>query len=615
MQPIDDERTELLNQAVLSVSGWRLCFAPEPESEAPSISPVQRDFVAAATATFAEFLSSVTTERPLVVAVGMDTRPTGPAVADTAIRTFLSFGIHVRWAGPVASPEIMAYTGNTPDIHGFFYLTASHNPPGYNGFKFGLHEGSVLSGDQARPLIEQFRRNFHDSPFIEKVVDGLSSVPVQELNDLQEMQPRVREASSREYRRFVLRIAAGTTEAKETDMFLSRLRTGLSEKPIGIVGELNGSARCTSIDRTLLPYLGVRCAFHNDQPGRFAHQILPEGPGLEAAARLLKESNRHDPAFQIAYVPDNDGDRGNLVFIDDAGHPVILEAQDVFALTVMIELAWLRIRNPDADRIAIVANDATSIRVDEIARWFGAAVFRAEVGEANVVDLGKEKTRDGWIVPILGEGSNGGSIVPPSSVRDPLNTVLALLKLQAFSLDTVIRDARRASGSPETDTTAPGSRDSTGEPRRTSLLLNTVHLIPRFTTTNTDDPRAKMQIGTTSAATLKERYEELLHRRAGEILPHLEEALRVTDWELWNYEGTRAFPGPGNRSGAETGGLRAVFLDRERRPRASVWMRGSGTEPVFRVLADCAGSDHSLADRLIQWHRDMVRDATRDPSR
>jgi phosphoglucomutase len=38
-------------------------------------------------------------------------------------------------------------------------------------------------------------------------------------------------------------------------------------------------------------------------------------------------------------------------------------------------------------------------------------------------------------------------------------------------------------------------------------------------------------------------------------------------------------------------------------------MRGSGTEPVFRVMAEAAGSDRQLERRLIDWQRRMVQEA------
>jgi phosphoglucomutase len=38
-------------------------------------------------------------------------------------------------------------------------------------------------------------------------------------------------------------------------------------------------------------------------------------------------------------------------------------------------------------------------------------------------------------------------------------------------------------------------------------------------------------------------------------------------------------------------------------------MRGSGTEPVFRVMADVAGSDKRIERALIEWQRTMVHEA------
>lgn len=596
------EREELLARAVLSVSGWRLCFGSGPDSPDSSITPAQRDFVMVTAHTFLRFLQGATGEKNPVVALGTDTRPTGPALADTVMRTFLHEGIRVEWLGIVASPEIMAYTKVSPHLKGFFYITASHNPRGYNGFKFGLADGAVLPGRDAWPLIERFREDLSDQERVAAGARALAEIPAGTLEQLERERALKKSHAAAAYRGFVLRVASGSDGADAgTDRFVTALRAGLAEAPLGVVAELNGSARTTSVDRALFPFLGVRTALHNDRPGEIRHQILPEGTGLAPAAELLQEYHRKDPAFQVAYVPDNDGDRGNLVFMERTGAPVILEAQQVFALTVMIELAWLRYLGRDTEKASVVVNGPTSIRVDEIARWFGAEVCRAEVGEANVVALAEERIAARRLVPVLGEGSNGGSITPPATVRDPLSALLALLKLHSFPLDRIIREA--AGESPAADPPAAGSP---------LLLLDTARLIPPFTTTATDDARAKMEVGAVRHGRLKEEYERLVPDRIGAIMPELERALEVQSWEFWNYEGTRAVRGPGNRTGAETGGLRVLFLDNCRRPRASVWMRGSGTEPVFRVMADCAGLRPDLADRLIRWQRETVREAVRE---
>ena len=57
------------------------------------------------------------------------------------------------------------------------------------------------------------------------------------------------------------------------------------------------------------------------------------------------------------------------------------------------------------------------------------------------------------------------------------------------------------------------------------------------------------------------------------------------------------------------GGLRIVFADAPAEPRAFLWMRGSGTESVFRVMADVEGGSAADEEYLLSWHESMVRRA------
>lgn len=589
------ERKELVSRMVLSASGWRLCFGKTPDDEGTSIAPVQRDLVATAATVFIDFLTAITSSSTAITAIGCDTRPTGAALSDTVLRVFLSRNVPVRWLGVVASPEIMAYTKTCREVQAFFYLSASHNPPGYNGFKFGLGDGAVLPGTQATPLAEAFLRTLEDQRRTEDTLRGIADLPPKLITAVLEESSRWKSAASRAYHAFTLQTGSGITDADTLDRtFTAPLRIALNRRPLGVIGELNGSARSTSIDRFLLPSLGLRTAFFNDRPGEIRHQILPEGAGLDDAAALLTRYHRDDPAFQCAYVTDNDGDRGNLVFVDPQGEPLILEAQQVFALAVMAQLAWCKHRGIETKGMCVVVNGPTSSRVDEIARHFGVEVHRAEVGEANVVALAQDLQRSGRTVPILGEGSNGGIIVPPSTVRDPMSTIIALTLFHAFELDRY----------------TPDFTEENQTPPEADLLADAVSKLPPYTTIETDDPLAKMQVGDTPHGAIKAAYERLLPDRVPVAISILKDAFPVKHQRIWNYEGTRATEGPGNRSGKETGGLRLVFEDEQGHAGASVWMRGSGTEPVFRVLAECRGTNRPLVEKLIRWHRDALTEAT-----
>lgn len=589
--PTNNERRSLVENMVLSASGWRAVFGGNDLSLSTTIAPGYRDIVIAAATVYADTLIR-RMPHPTIV-IGTDTRPTGPAIADTALRTFLLRGLTVEWIGVSAAPEIMSYVKRTNHCNGFFYVSASHNPQGHNGLKMGFEDGAVVPASTAIPMIEAFRTLITDDAKVEALAKGIAGVSISDVERVIGRRDTVKKDAMSAYRRFSLHVGSGVPIGQEAsdagiNEFVARVRDALLARPIGIVGELNGSARSTTIDHALFPELGIRAAIHNDIPGVFSHQILPEGNGLSEASKLLERYHTGDPAFQIAYVPDNDGDRGNIVFVDTSGKAVPLEAQEVFALVVMIELAWARYRGVEAERLAVVANGPTSTRIDRICEHFGAQLFRAEVGEANVVRLGDQLREEGWIVAILGEGSNGGNITPPATVRDPLSTIIALIKLHAFSLGSLWNETIGDEAS----------------------FIEIVQTLPIFHTIETDDPRAKMRVGRVAHRDLKSAYESLLPHRLTPIIQRLEAYYTApVDYRVINYEQTETKEGVGNRSGNEQGGLRLVFCDASGIDRASVWMRGSGTEPVFRVLADCEGEDQGLLDYLIEWQREMVESA------
>ena len=253
-------------------------------------------------------------------------------------------------------------------------------------------------------------------------------------------------------------------------------------------------------------------------------------------------------------------------------------------------------------KTAVAVNGPTSLRIDDIAACFDSTVFRAEVGEANVVNLAREKRDAGWLVRILGEGSNGGNITYPAAVRDPLNTLGALLKLLTL----------------RTENSKPGLFHiwciRSGQPekyRDDFTLTHILESLPAYTTTSAYEQRALMQITTTDHGLLKSRYEQVFAREWEEKKDELAERFDVVSWEEWNQEGTgtRQGVGPEFRSGSEKGGLTIRFFDSRRRCTGYIWMRGSGTEPVFRVLADWKGKDAPEESYFLDWHKSLIRKA------
>ena len=594
-----------LDAMILSASGWRKIFAADgdEESHTGDLTPADSYLSAVMADVFADYLIEKTgNTRPLIV-LAMDARFTGPAMADAMLRVLLSRGIPLRYLFISAAPEVMAYAGQCEEVDGFIYISASHNPIGHNGVKFGLDTGGVLDGGQAADMISRFRDFLGDESRIPALVSLVDQADSADIRKLMEESPRWKAEAEKVYSRFSSFVISGCNRSEEREALLKRIRLGVKASPLGVVAELNGSARTLSVDRPFLEDLGVQVLPVNDTPRQISHRIVPEGESLNLCREVLEKEAGKNSAFQLGYVPDNDGDRGNLVYLNSrTGRAEILEAQEVFALSVLAELAYLEWSGRINEKTGVAVNGPTSLRIDEIASAFGCATFRAEVGEANVVNLAREKRAEGWQIRILGEGSNGGNITFPAAVRDPLNTLGALLKLLTL----------------RTEGDRPGLFqlwcERSGQQARYREDFDLTHVLeslPAYVTSSAYEKRALMQIRTTDHARLKARYEEVFLQDWETRRKELEKKLGIVSWEEWNQEGTSSVrgTGPSSRSGVEKGGLTIRFFDREGNCPAYIWMRGSGTEPVFRVLADWKGGDPAGEDYLLEWHKSMIRRA------
>jgi phosphoglucomutase len=608
---VDDPgvRESLLDAAleglILSPSGWRGVFAKDGQGESADadISPAHCLIAAVTASVFADYLLKKTEESTTVL-VGTDTRPTGPAIADVTIRALLVSGCRVRYTAVTAAPEIMAFA-RAGKPSGFMYISASHNPIGYNGFKFGLNDGGVLPGSEALLLIGEFRRRMALGDRCNRTIELMNRGDAKTLEGVYGEAGRVKREAYQAYLDFTREVTAGAA-AEGIPGLISR---SIQDRPLGVAADFNGSARTLSIDKAFLASLGIRFHAMNGNPGEIAHDIIPEGKGLEPCRLFLEKIHGKDPSAILGYVPDCDGDRGNLVFWDEGQNKArALEAQEVFALACVSELAhlvWtgeLRYDNKGnaLNKAAVAVNDPTSMRVDRIARAFDVPVFRAEVGEANVVSLARKLREQGYTVRILGEGSAGGNITHPSAVRDPINTVLSLIKL------LTIRSEGDRKGFFELWCDLSDQAETY---RPDFTLADVIASLPAFVSTGISTPEAMLRVKTADHSLLKSRYQKVFLRDWEEKKESLLHRCGVTGWEASAYNGIVEKRGVTDFSAAGKGGLKISFMNRDGHKAACIWMRGSGTEPVFRVMADVEGSDKRIERALIEWQRGMVGEA------
>ncbi|MBQ6028302.1 MAG: phosphoglucomutase, partial [Treponema sp.] len=464
---------------ILSASGWRKVFAQSgnERDQSAKIGSVNKALCFLAAESFLEWLDArpasgrkpktaaaktngKAIKRRLKIVAATDTRPTGKECAEYALKALCLGGADAVCLGVAAAPEIMAFARS---FDAFVYISASHNPIGHNGIKFGLDDGGVLNAAQNLEVRAIFERKLNEAGGAEDVLKRANAAKSAAFLKAvsKEKVAANKKASLAAYQKFSRLVTSGTENAAAQKKFFDGLKAALKKSGTIVCADFNGSARCLCIDKNFFSECGLKFKAINARPGLIVHEIIPEPENLVHVARFVEETAAQiaesencrktkkaaaSKAFKtptiIGYMPDCDGDRGNIVYYSQKeGKAKILKAQEVFALSVLSELSFAALRQKAGKkagasnkkaRLAVAVNCPTSMRIEEIAAAFGAKVFRAEVGEANVVNLAREKREAGFEVPILGEGSNGGTITYPASVRDPLNTVMALIKLLAL---------------------------------------------------------------------------------------------------------------------------------------------------------------------------------------
>ena len=588
---------------ILSASGWRKVFAVSgEETDTTTEIGMENTCISVLSAlVFSDYVKKRTGKRTPTIVLGIDTRPTGPEIANVMIRLLLKEKVVVRYVGVTAAPEIMAYSKL---FDGFIYISASHNPIGHNGIKFGLNDGGVLNGKENALLVEEFKAKCSDEFALQNVSRLISVRSQSDLEWVYSESISTKKEALEIYKTFSKNVISSLTNVSLQDKFFDNLKAQIKANPIGIVCDFNGSARTMSIDKEFFAENNLNFYPFNDIPGKIVHEIIPEPENLVYCARKMEELQKAGTKDAIlGYMPDCDGDRGNIVYWDSKTNSAqILKAQEVFSLSVLAELAfsyWLN-KNDSSYKPAVAVNCPTSMRIDEIAKVFNAKVFRGEVGEANVVNTARLARKEGYTVRILGEGSNGGTITFPSSVRDPINTIFAFIKL------LTIKDTPEGKGLFHIWCQLSGQEDKYKDDFTLSDVLET---LPVYTTTGVSESRAILKISTMDHAKLKGNFQKVFENSFKNGADGLLKKYGISSYKCILTNATTEKVDAKDFSESGKGGLKIQLFENSDKPSAFIWMRGSGTEPVFRIMCDVKGNNPDKEKDLLAWETKMLLEA------
>ena len=299
------------------------------------------------------------TMRQGTIAVGRDTRTSGPALLSALTAGLMATGCDVVDCGILPTPALQYIVRDT--FAGGAIITASHNPPEYNGVKVIEPDGTEM-GDDETITLEGF------------VLDHAPTDVAWDRVGRASFQPeRVENYCNAVVKAFDPGIGSGMTV---------------------VVDPGSGAACATTPD--ILRRIGCRVLTINaHMDGRFPGRLPePSAEGLSALSSMVVSAGA---TFGVAH----DGDADRAVFIDNQGR--FVEENASFAII--------------ADHICsttpgdIVTPVSTSRFVEITAAQHHRSVYYTPVGSIYVARTMRKLIASGRVIAFGGEG-NGGLIYP-----------------------------------------------------------------------------------------------------------------------------------------------------------------------------------------------------------
>jgi phosphoglucosamine mutase len=309
-----------------------------------------------------------------VIAIGRDTRASGPMLEEALARGITSAGGDVQLLGVLPTPGVAAFVVDNK-LDAGAVISASHNPAPDNGIKFFSGDGFKLPDATELAIEEQL-----DTPA------GDTRGSISSVHD---------------------------AAAHYVAHALHSLPPGFSLRGLTIAVDCaNGAAFETT--PSALRALGADVhAFHAAPDG----QNINDGCGSTVAgeiSRLVRETGA-----QVGWSHDGDADR--LLLCDETGDP--LDGDELLAMAGLDLL-----RRDELAGLTVVATVMSNLGLDEALEQVGGHVIRTAVGDRYVL----EAMREGGFV-LGGEQSGHMIFLRHGTTGDGLVGALQILRLMAES--------------------------------------------------------------------------------------------------------------------------------------------------------------------------------------
>ncbi len=361
-----------MSELIISVSGLR--------------GIVGRTLTPEVAARYAGAFCRVLPEGPVVL--GRDGRESGPVLCRAVEAALQGAGRDVVDSGVVSTPTVGVLVRRLGAAGGV-QVTASHNPPPYNGLKLFSAAGRVVPDELGRRVLDYYR--------------------AAEPQPAQHAPPGTRRACDDSLAAHLDAVLA-TVDQERIRSCAFRVLLDSNHGAGGALG------------RRLLEQLGCRVTLIGaEADGQFDHPPEPVAENLGGVCDAVRREQA-----QIGFCQDPDADR--LAVIDEEG----CYLGEEYTLALCVDHVLQQREGP------VVTNCSTSRMTEDLACRHGVAFHRSPVGEAHVVDAMLKQQA------VFGGEGNGGPIDPRVGlVRDSFVGMALILDAMALNGQPVSQLAAR----------------------------------------------------------------------------------------------------------------------------------------------------------------------------
>jgi phosphomannomutase / phosphoglucomutase len=352
---------------------------------------------------FGTWLRQKTGRAPKVL-VGMDTRTTGPMVKNLSLGALQSVGAILLDADVCPTPALL-FGHKFYECDGTVIISASHNPPQYNGMKCLAPSGTFLSREE----LEEINQYFHGHQS-NHYVDWVDYTQIKQIPEL-------------------VKIYVSEMK-KNVDLTLF---SNQKEKKLKIVVDA-GAGAGSGITSAILSNLNCDVVEINDKlnaDGTYPRDFEPIIAHLQDLSKKIIEIGA-----DIGFAHDCDADRIGL----------INEKGEIYPEDIILGIIVNHILKDATDKdrkgvkyqdIFMITNCASSLIFDDLTDKYGGQTIHTPVGERYLAEkmfqlMDEDKDHKNLIFG--GEGSCGGFMLPTfNNTRDGM---FAAVKIAEIMLKT-----------------------------------------------------------------------------------------------------------------------------------------------------------------------------------